>query len=113
MIYTIGHEQVYLEAIADSPDGMIQKMGRRGPCKQFPDGYEGGYAFQSIEDAQRRIDLEYPTRDFVVFGMRANWETDTEPNREDGWWHNLLNDAEIVRLSVKHFVTGSRDNSGA
>ena len=98
MIYTIGYEQNYLKAIADSPDGTIQKTGKRAPCEQFPNGYEGGYAFQSIEDAQRRIGGEYPTSGFAVFGLKAKWETDTEPNQNGEWWHNLLNDAEIVTL---------------
>ena len=95
MIYTIGHESSYLKAIADSPDNTIWKLGERLPCERFPDGYEGGCAFQSIEDAQRRIDEKYSTDGFVVFGIDADWEKDTEPNRAGEWWHNLLNDAEI------------------
>lgn len=103
MIYTIGHEPSYLKAIADSPDSTIQKIGKQMLCEQFPDGYEGGYAFRSVEDAQYRIDEQYSTDGFVVFGMKAIWETDTEKNQDGGWWHNLLNDAEIVVLPAnKH-----------
>lgn len=101
MIYTIGHKQSYIKAIADSPDGTIDKLGKQSPCERFPDGYPGGYAFQSIEDAQRRIDEEYPTNGFIIFGLKADWKNDTEQNQNGGWWHNLLNDAEIVVLEME------------
>lgn len=97
MIYTIGHKENYLKAIADSPDGKIHKVGKCEPCERFPQGYEGGYAFLSIEDAQKRINEAYPERGFAVFGLLASWE-DTEPN-PNGWWHNLLKDSEIIVLS--------------
>lgn len=59
--------------------------------------YPGGYAFLTAEDAQRRIDEAYPEQGFAVFGLLADWETDTEPAK-DGWWHNLLRDAALVVL---------------
>lgn len=94
MIYTIGHRDNYLKAIAKT--GTIWKLGKHEPGEDYPDGYPGGYAFQSIEDAQRRIDEAYPEHGFAIFGLSATWE-DTEPSK-DGWWNNLLTDAEIVVL---------------
>ena len=93
MIFTIGHQKNYLKAIAFS--GAIYKVGRRAPCDEFPNGYAGGYAFASIEDAQRRIEEAYEGRGFAVFGLLADWESDTEPS-SDGWWRNLVTDALVV-----------------
>jgi len=97
MIYTIGHTKNYLDAIANSLDGKIQKLGRCEPGDRFPDGYEGGYAFRSIADAQKRIDEVYSGQGFGVFGIEADWEKDTVP-AQDGWWHNLVKNADIVVL---------------
>lgn len=98
MIYTIGHKENYLKSIA--ANGSIQKLGRRNPGDddRFPEGYEGGYAFQSTEDAQRRIDEAYPERGFEVFGLLTNWDN-TEPSK-NGWWNNLITDVEIVILGA-------------
>lgn len=101
MIFTIGHTASYLNAIANSPDGKIQKTGRIEPGENddFPNGYIGGYAFESAKDAQRRIDEAYPDRQFGVFGLDADWEKDTIPNPDGGWWHNLINDSDIIVLN--------------
>lgn len=93
MIFTIGHQENYLKAIARH--GAIYKVGRREPCDEFPNGYAGGYAFASIEDAQKRIGEAYEGRGMAVFGLLADWERDTVPS-PDGWWHNLVIDALIV-----------------
>lgn len=97
MIYTIGHKRNYLKAIDDSPDGKIIKIGKRQPCIDYPQGYEGGYAFRSIEDAKKRIDEAYSRSGFDVFGLMTTWEN-TEPSK-DGWWNNLIDDAGIVSLN--------------
>ncbi len=76
------------------------KLGRQLPCERFPDGYAGGYAFQSETDAQRRIGEAYAERGFAVFGLLADWEKDTYPNPQGNWWRNLINDAEIVFLDL-------------
>jgi len=89
MIYTIGHAASYLEAIRQR--GRIFKLGKT-------DQYPGGYAFETVKDAHRRIDEAYPVRGFAVFGLDVDWDRDTEPNREGGWWHNLLIDAKIIVL---------------
>lgn len=95
MIYTIGNRENYLAAISDS--GKIQKVGRHTQT----DGtlYPGGYAFQTIEAAQQRIAEEGQVGKWSVFGLDAEWDSDTE-QAVDGWWHNLLVDADIVVLDM-------------
>lgn len=89
MIYTIGHEGNYLANIEKY--GTIHKLGKT-------DDYSGGYAFKTREDARRRIDEKYPNRGFAVFGLKADWNLDTVPS-DDGWWRNLIRDAEIVVMA--------------
>ncbi len=95
MIYTIGHAVSYQAAIAEN--GSIQKLGRDSNSSQKPKNYPGGYAFETRKDAIRRIEEAYPGRGYVVFGMKADWAKDTIPSH-DGWWHNLINDSEIVLI---------------
>lgn len=97
MIYTIGHKENYLAAIREH--GAIQKLGRRPPgfFDDYPDGYPGGYAFKTIEDAKRGLVEEDEHVTWAVFGLEAEWERDTTPAK-DGWWHELLNDANIIVL---------------
>jgi hypothetical protein len=95
MIYTIGHKESYAQALKDN--GKVIKVGKSGISDRFPEGYEGGYAFYSLEDSEKRISEEYSKNNFVPFGLKADWEKDTEASK-DGWWHNLLNDSEIIFL---------------
>lgn len=104
MIYTIGNKKNYLETIKEH--GTIQKTGKaimeeqQEWCEENRLGYDyiGGYCFLTQEDARRRIDEAYADRGFAIFGLNADWETDTYPNPEGGWWHNLLIDADIIVL---------------
>ncbi len=96
MIYTIGHRETYLSAIAESPDGVLLKSGKILPCAESPNGYSGGYAFQSVSDAERRINERYALDGYTIFGLKADWKIDTEKNHAGEWWHNLINDSEIV-----------------
>jgi hypothetical protein len=98
MIYTIGKKENYLKSIANSPTGKIQKVGKTDDLNGRP--YEGGYAFQSREDAQRRIDEAYSDQGYAVFGLDADWERDTEPHQGDGWWHSLLINVDIIVFDV-------------
>lgn len=82
MIYTIGHRQSYLDAIADH--GVIVKM-------------PGGYAFNTIDDALRRIEEENEVGNWCVWGLEADWCYDTEPD-PTGWWHLLNKEANIIQL---------------
>lgn len=107
MIYTIGHRENYLKAIQEH--GVIQKLGRRLPDARndfFPDGYPGGYAFQTYEDAQRGLAEEDKHGTWCIWGLDADWERDTAPAK-DGWWHNLIKDADIIPLSHGFICTDS------
>ncbi len=95
MIYTIGHAENYKAAIAKT--GSIQKLGRDHKGGHLPKDYPGGYAFKSWRDAIRRIEEAYSESGFAVFGMKADWDKDTAPS-PNGWWHNLINDSEIVLI---------------
>lgn len=106
MIYTIGNTANYLSAMAES-GGTITKTGRTTVSEQRLNwhqehwhevDYIGGYAFLTVTDAQQRIVEAYPERGFSVFGLLAEWDVDTYPNPDGGWWHNLLKDAEIICL---------------
>jgi hypothetical protein len=99
MIYTIGHEESYMQAIAKSETGVIQKTGRL-KADDYGGPYSGGYAFQTLEDAQRRIDEAYSEQGYIVFGLNADWEHDTEP-AYDGWWHYLIHHSDIVILESR------------
>jgi hypothetical protein len=95
VIYTVGHKANYLQAIADSDEGCIQKVGKTDDLNGQP--YPGGYALRTYEDAQRLLEEVGHVDDWAVFGLDADWEQDTEPS-QDGWWHNLLRDAWIIVL---------------
>lgn len=97
MIYTVGNEQSYRRQMRNGP---THKVGRRPPGdSRFPDGYAGGYAVRTIEDGERLIEEMGQGRDWAVFGMEADWETDTVPSA-NGWWHALLRDALLVDLET-------------
>lgn len=95
MIYTVGHTANYLAAI--ERHGTIQKTGRIEPCGALPDGYEGGFAFRTIDEARRLLVMIGHLNDWQVFGLDADWERDTVP-AADGWWHNLIRHADIIVL---------------
>jgi hypothetical protein len=89
MIYTLGHKQGYLDAIAS--DGRIKKLGK---CVLDGRPYPGGSVWQTLADAERVARLN---PDFMVFGVEADWDADTEPENGASY-HNLLHDAWIVTL---------------
>lgn len=88
LIYTIGDKKNYIDAL--ERHGFIQKTGKT-------ETYEGGYAFKTYEDALCAIEELGQENVWVVFGLLADWEKDTEPNKVH-WWHNLLKDSIIVPL---------------
>ena len=106
MIYTIGHDKNYREALSTTTgDGCsispkpVMKMGRdQAGIGTVPRDYPGGYAFRTFEDAQTRIDeMGEAYKDFAVFKLDADWEKDTE-QAPNGWWHNLMFNREIKLL---------------
>jgi len=83
MIYTVGHKKTYLDAMRQS--GTILKMSKTAD-------YEGGWVFRTQQEAEKFIADGCFDKGYTVFGLRADWEKDT-----DGDLY-LLTDAEIVVL---------------
>ncbi len=84
MIYTIGHTKNYERMFRDPNVGQVFKM-------------PGGYAFKTVDEAQRRID-ELNMNDFwSIYQMNATME-DTTPDPTGGWWRVLKTDAAIEQL---------------
>jgi hypothetical protein len=81
LLYTIGYRPHYEKALSQ---GKVVKLGRR------PD-YAGGSVWRTFDEAQAHCD-----KDHSVYGVDADWETDTAPSRND--WHDLLYDRPIVKL---------------
>ena len=92
MIYTFGDRKNY-HALFKEADvrklGGLQKKGRS-------DTYQGGTVFQTFEDAKA---YSAEREEYDVFGVLADWETQTEPNRNGHPFHDLLVDAEIVMVN--------------
>ena len=90
MIYTVGSKKAYFRSLLKN--GKVIKSGRKR-------GYAGGCVFRSREDAQRHVDeLEIQGyKDYMVFGLLADWGKDTQPSSQH-WWHDLLTDAEVIVL---------------
>jgi hypothetical protein len=97
MIYTVGSKKAYFRSLLKN--GKVIKSGRKR-------GYAGGCVFRSREDAQRHVDeLEIQGyKDYMVFGLLADWGKDTQPSPQH-WWHDLLRDAEVIVLE-KSMETG-------
>ena len=91
MLYTIGDKTAYLKAIKNSNGGAIIKIGKAND-------YDGGYVFESIEDAQKRIDEAYSNSEYGVFGIETVIEN-TSPAK-NGWWRTLNTDAKIIVIST-------------
>jgi hypothetical protein len=91
MIYTVGHEKNYDEHLAGPNAAKFKKLGRRKK-----DGYPGGFAAKTPEDAMRIIDEMGKGREWAVYEVDADWERDTAPS-ENGWWHALIKTSRIIR----------------
>ena len=89
MTYTIGHTKSYLQYFEEQPYPHPMKLGKRA------DDYEGGSIWKTESEAQAFLDKNGMS-DYSVFGVEADWETDTELG-EDGV-HCLLKDAPLVIL---------------
>ncbi len=88
MIYAIGWEPGYSQYLAESPEcDPVMKKGRTAD-------YAGGSVWRTPEEAQQHCKADYK-----VYGVIADWETDTVPS-SDGQWHDLLVDAKIVDLDA-------------
>ena len=84
MIYTIGHQKSY--ELYFEEQGTPRKLGRTKD-------YGGGSCWQTKDEAQKHCPEGYS-----VYGVMADWDRDTEPNREGGSWHDLLVTSDLVKL---------------
>lgn len=91
MIYTVGHETTYDEHLAGPNAAKFRKLGRRKK-----DGYPGGFAAKTPEDAMQIIHEMGKGREWAVYEVDADWEKHTVPS-EHGWWHALIKTSRIVR----------------
>lgn len=96
MIYTVGHAESYRRGIREQAV-KGEKLFKLGPRQDAMPAYPGGFAAETIEDAERLIDEFGKRGQWEPFGLIADWDTDTKPS-DDGWWRNLQRDAEIVDL---------------
>jgi hypothetical protein len=86
LIYTVGHCESYERYFADQ--GTPRKSGRN-----IRDSYPGGSVWR-----QRQVAQENCPEGYRVYGVMANWETDTIPSDRPEM-HHLLVDAELVKLN--------------
>lgn len=87
MIYTVGNTKNYKAAIEEH--GEIYKQGETID-------YAGGIVFETQEDATAYIELMSKSKEWSVWGVDANWITDTYPDME-GYTY-LLWDSLIIEL---------------
>lgn len=82
MIYTIGKTEIYESYISN--DAHPQKA-------------IGGSVWETLERAQSYLDLVDLQHEYHVYGVLADWETQTIEH--DGQeWHDLLIDADLVKI---------------
>jgi hypothetical protein len=95
MIYTVGNKENYFKAIA--VQGTIFKVGKTDDW--LGELYVGGCCFKTYEDAQIQADAwtKELNREFAVYGLDADWDTQTEQNEKESY-HSLLIDAPIIVL---------------
>jgi hypothetical protein len=87
-VFTVGNEESYDAGIKQL--GLtFQKTGRR-------DNYPGGFACQTLDDANRMINACNKRGEWAVYELAADWDRDTVPSK-NGWWHALIHDSVIVR----------------
>lgn len=89
MIYTVGNEQMYLSAMRN---GQLTKNAR---SKQFPTAK----VFETAEAAREHLEPE-----FGVFGVEADWETETTPDENpEAPWRHLTIDAPVVQVPGERY----------
>lgn len=90
MIFTIGHTKSYKKYLKEATkDNPAKKMGRRSD-------YPGGSVWETFQDVSFYL-FQHELPEFSIFGVLADWKTETISSSE-GNWHDLLVDAEIIDL---------------
>lgn len=94
MIYTVGHKESYELGMLE----LGERFRKLGACEINGEPYEGGIAFLTKEEAFDYL-KEHSLVDYDVYGLEANWETDTKqlPNET---FHRLINSSRIVHADV-------------
>ncbi len=87
MIYTIGHTENYEQAFLNND--VVIKKGKT-------ENYEGGSVWKTYEEAERN-----KPEDFSVYGVLADWKTDTSPNESNNW-NDLLVNSKLVQISKRN-----------
>jgi hypothetical protein len=89
MIYCVGVKENYDRYFTEQERPL--KLGR-----VEKEGYPGGSVWKTQEAAQAFCENNHDNK-YGVYGVLANWETDTTPSLS-GDWHDLLYDAELIKL---------------
>lgn len=90
-IYTVGNEINYdcgLKKMRSQKGKYLCKMGKTS-------SYPGGFALQTVADAQQLITDWGKEGDWAVYAVDARWGQDTRPS-QNGWWHSLQVDSIIL-----------------
>ena len=93
MIYTVGSREHYLKAFRDH-GGRLLKVGE-GQYQGGP--YNGGGVWETESDARAFLRSQNLSEIFEVFGVIADWESDTK-NFEGEPFRRLTRNAEMVDL---------------
>ena len=96
MIYTLGYTKNYEDALdkANEEGKPVIKIGKRST-------YAGGCCFKTVEDAATYRDKIGKKDVWSVYGLLADWDTDTEQGEE---FNCLLKDSPIVRLEHEMYT---------
>ena len=96
MIYTFGRTSNYDKDLSARDD--VKKIGRQ-------EDYAGGSVWRTYEEAQAFVDSlpnefcpDWYAKDFSVYGVIAEWETETYQGDEGAPWRNLRKDSLLVKL---------------
>jgi hypothetical protein len=90
MIYCVGRTDRY-EAAFSQPSPPVKKGGGAD--------YAGGWVWATVADARRFIAMNGLGATHSVYGLRAEWDTDTVAVAGESW-RRLARDAEVVRLGA-------------
>jgi len=99
MIYTFGRTFTYDKYLRTAM--FPEKLGRSN-------GYPGGSVWKTREEAQAFVDSfpnghcpDWEPEDFSVYGVEADWETDTYIYAGDhrAPWRSLKRNAKLIKLS--------------
>ena len=103
MIFTIGYKVNYRKWLRRRvvKGTEFKKLGRRK-------GYSGGSVWRTAIEVFAHIQKAGDKLiDYGVFAVQADWEMDTEPNKEGNPWNDLLVTSNIVEEIFENNVSGS------